>query len=88
MSDLADWSKVIAEGAAATREEHARIRREMGPPNHIFMAEDNVLFGFYRVEGGILRFRLNTKNEIIVPTARLFTADELKIMITTFHMDI
>ena len=85
--DLANWSRVIEEGAEATREEHARIRREMGPPNHIFANEDEVLVGFYRVESGVLRFRLNVKNEIIVPSALLFTADELKIMIATFHMD-
>ncbi len=87
MDNLANWSKVIEDGAAATREEHARIRREMGPPNHILIGEDAALFGFYRVEDGVLRFRLNTKNEIIIPSARLFTTDELKIMIATFHME-
>ena len=85
--DLENWNKILEDGAAATQEEHARIRRKMGPPNHIFTTEDEVLFGFYRVKGGVLRFRLNVHNEIMPPTARLFTANELSIMIATFHME-
>ena len=83
--DLANWSRVIEEGAAATREEHERIRKEMGPPRQIFETPDGVLFGYYHVQEGVLRFRLNRKNEIIPPTARLFTEDELKAMMVTFR---